>query len=331
MVTRGLVIALALCASLATPAAAATGLGRVAQDAGGACAAGTNHLQVGTAAGRPSYVAPHRGVLVAWTARAGGAASSVRLQVWRAVDTRYGLVATTATHEVPAGQPSTFATRIPVEAGDRLGLYVPAAGFPCTFASDDASDTTASATFTDPPAGRILTFGAAQPSRALNVSAILEPDADRDAFGDETQDRCVGVASQADRDGDGVGDACDPDPGPDPGGGAPRDPLVVQTTTVTTPTPDRLRAWFGTSAIRARPGRRIRVAFISSDAAPARIDIRRGNRLVRRVRRQVRAGRTTVTVRVPRRPGRYVLTLLVRTGMDRKATDRVPLRVRAPR
>ncbi len=42
-------------------------------------------------------------------------------------------------------------------------------------------------------------------------NADVEPDADGDGFGDETQDNCPGVAnpSQADADGDGRGDACD--------------------------------------------------------------------------------------------------------------------------
>jgi hypothetical protein len=45
----------------------------------------------------------------------------------------------------------------------------------------------------------------------LNEEATLEPDADGDGFGDESQDNCRPVANptQADADGDGLGDACD--------------------------------------------------------------------------------------------------------------------------
>ena len=357
MVARGLVIAISVCAVGAAPASGATTLGRVAEDVGPGCAAGTNHLQASSAAARPSYLAPHDGVITSWTTRAGTAAGDARLQVWRHVEgARYGLVAITPAQRVPAGQPATFPARVPVEQADRLGLYVPQTGFPCTFTTSDTGDSVASAAFADPPFGRILTFGAPQSSRALNVSAVLEPDADDDAFGDQTQDRCVGVASQSDIDGDGAGDACDADIDGDGRANAvdncatqhndqadadgdgvgdvcdqAHNPLVIQATAMPGATAPQLRAWFGMSAVRARPGARIKVAFVSSDAAPARIDIRRGDALVRRVRRAVRAGRTTVTVQVPRRPGRYALTLLVRPGLDRKATDRVPLRVRAPR
>ena len=47
----------------------------------------------------------------------------------------------------------------------------------------------------------------------MAVSADIEPDADADGYGDETQDNCPGVANndQADTDHDGQGDACDDD------------------------------------------------------------------------------------------------------------------------
>lgn len=356
MVFRSLVIALSAGAVFATPAAAATTLGRVAEEVGAGCASGTNLVQVSSAADRPFYRAPYAGVITSWTTRVGAAAGDVRLQVWRYVGgARYGLVAMTATQRVAPGPPVTVPARIPVEEADRLGLYVAGTGFPCTFATSDAADAVASANFTDPPFGRVLTFGAPQTSRALNVAAVLEPDTDRDAFGDQTQDRCVGVADQADLDGDGAGDACDADRDGDgladgadncpsqrndqadaDGDGAgdvcdqAYNPLVIQTTTETAPGASaraRLRAWFGVSSVRATPGATIKVPFISSGPAPARVDVRRGDTLIRRVRRRVRAGRTTVRVLAPRTPGRYTLTLLVRTGLTRKATDRVPLRV----
>jgi hypothetical protein len=45
----------------------------------------------------------------------------------------------------------------------------------------------------------------------INASATLEPDADGDGFGDETQDNCPGTGNpgQDDVDADGIGDPCD--------------------------------------------------------------------------------------------------------------------------
>ena len=45
----------------------------------------------------------------------------------------------------------------------------------------------------------------------LLLNADVEPDADGDVYGDETQDNCAGrrQPDQADRDHDGHGDACD--------------------------------------------------------------------------------------------------------------------------
>jgi hypothetical protein len=51
----------------------------------------------------------------------------------------------------------------------------------------------------------------------LDVSATLEPDADNDGFGDESQDNCPGVPNpdQTDVDGDGIGGACEDETAPD--------------------------------------------------------------------------------------------------------------------
>jgi hypothetical protein len=39
-----------------------------------------------------------------------------------------------------------------------------------------------------------MTTTSTLPNQRVNVSATLEPDADADGFGDETQDQCVGSA-----------------------------------------------------------------------------------------------------------------------------------------
>jgi hypothetical protein len=48
----------------------------------------------------------------------------------------------------------------------------------------------------DPPPGTTKTY-APNTDNQIDVSAVLEPDADRDGFGDESQDRCVGTPGTA--------------------------------------------------------------------------------------------------------------------------------------
>lgn len=98
---------------------------------------------------------------------------------------------------------NTFQERIPVAAGDRLGFYV-WAGLPsvssCAFTTVDPADTVRSAVLApsdpNPPVGTVITTGAPLTNRRLNVSAVVEPDADGDGYGDVSQDACP---SRADR------------------------------------------------------------------------------------------------------------------------------------
>lgn len=102
---------------------------------------------------------------------------------------RYTLVAESSPVPLSPGT-TTFATRIPVQAGDRLGYSNTAVGeqklYLCR--TKDSGDTVA---YTDaPPAvGGTAEFGTADEFRAPLV-AVIEPDADNDGYGDETQDGC---------------------------------------------------------------------------------------------------------------------------------------------
>lgn len=99
--------------------------------------------------------------------------------------------------------------RVPIEAGQELGLYVPA-GQPdvtvgmvtapagvCMFgagfgmAAMNRYRTHAG----DPPIGTELDYTTAGSPYRLNVQVFVEPDADRDGFGDESQDDCPTNAS----------------------------------------------------------------------------------------------------------------------------------------
>jgi len=90
---------------------------------------------------------------------------------------------------------NTFDTRIPVQAGDRVGLVstnefgmllCQTPGQPAVLGIFDPAGTTGT------------TVGAGQlsgPELRIPVSAIVEPDADNDGFGDETQDKCPASAA----------------------------------------------------------------------------------------------------------------------------------------
>jgi hypothetical protein len=83
---------------------------------------------------------------------------------------------------------NTFQTRLPVKAGDVLGnnskspadnaSYFPAPGESFIDLQPGLAD------------GQTGTFVESADPLLLNVSAVLEPDADQDGFGDETQDQC---------------------------------------------------------------------------------------------------------------------------------------------
>lgn len=118
--------------------------------------------------------------------------------------------------------PSTvnvFQARIPVQAGDLLGLRVgnPPSGGPLDFGGGASCAFTAAAGNTireggssgNPGAGTVVTMASVLPTYRLNLTATIEPDADGDGFGDESQDPCPAAA--------GPGAAC-------PAGAAPGGP-----------------------------------------------------------------------------------------------------------
>jgi Ca2+-binding RTX toxin-like protein len=137
--------------------------------------------------------APTNGVIVRW--RVGDGSGAMTLRVIRGAGANFTGVARGATVSVtippsPPGQPpavSTFDTRLPVAAGDYLGVDL-AAG--------------ASVGYREPAGAQLPVFfpplgdGETRAPSGTGadeglVNADLEPDADGDGFGDETQDLCA--------------------------------------------------------------------------------------------------------------------------------------------
>jgi hypothetical protein len=94
--------------------------------------------------------------------------------------------------------PQTFPARVPIAVGDYVALEstAPQPNFAVAYNPGQASGSTVADTANLPG---ILPSGAGGspetfPTRALAVEATVEADSDNDGFGDETQDKCPGVA-----------------------------------------------------------------------------------------------------------------------------------------
>jgi hypothetical protein len=163
--------------------------------------------QIGTA-GAPSYTAPAPGVITSWSAQLGNGADAgsyeLALHTLRPFFASY--IDTGQDREVvplAAAQLETlltFSARLPVQAGDTIGLWVFGAegvSGPGVFVNPEAADgdTVGRIDAPEPVLGDQFTIPATFTNSRLLISAVIEPDADNDGFGDETQDKCPASAA----------------------------------------------------------------------------------------------------------------------------------------
>lgn len=91
------------------------------------------------------------------------------------------------------GGSNSFEARIPVQAGDRLGLFEGGAVGPLLCETPGLS---VLAGFEGGPGvGTTVPFVEIPTEARVPVVAVVEPDADNDGYGDETQDKCPQLAS----------------------------------------------------------------------------------------------------------------------------------------
>jgi len=140
--------------------------------------------------------APASGVVTKWKIRLIPVPISVpqQLKVYRptASSSQFQVVGESAVSNVVAGD-NTFATRIPIQAGDRLGLYGNSTIGTLFCAENPETENPGNVVGIFPgnsPPGSTATLAGTEPEWLVPAVAVIEPDADNDGFGDETQDQC---------------------------------------------------------------------------------------------------------------------------------------------
>ena len=135
--------------------------------------------------------APADGVLVRWRVKTGDdqIAQPVRLRVIDGIGALSTGVRSSEIAYLPPGvNVSTFATRLPIGAGQYLGLDTGLQNY--LYAIVLATSSAELDTWMAPLADGETRAPTGSTTRELLVNADLEPDADHDGFGDETQDAC---------------------------------------------------------------------------------------------------------------------------------------------
>jgi hypothetical protein len=138
------------------------------------------------------YEAPSSGVITSWSHHSVTptfGAGNLKFKVVRPMGSGFFSVVGESAAISPVPGLNTSPVRIPVEAGDIIGLTV----FGPTNCYVGQTGPGVHATATDAPPGP--TAFAAINDVLLDVSATLEPDGDGDGFGDESQDGCLNDAT----------------------------------------------------------------------------------------------------------------------------------------
>ena len=233
---------LAIGSALAAPvASAATQLGQLDPAANPSASCVGMSLWVQSAAtDAPGYAVPAGGgVITSWSHKAHGAVGrELALKVLRPQGgTSYTVIGGDPFRILTPSVVNTFDTRIPVEAGDLLSLRVgnPPSGGPfdfgggasCAFPAAAGNTMHQGASPSDPAPGSTQALGNSYTLYRLNVTANVEPDADDDGYGDETQDACPANTS--------THGACPSTSDPSPGPANPGPPLIGPVADTTRP------------------------------------------------------------------------------------------------
>jgi hypothetical protein len=187
-----IVVALAIAVGLSLPAnaSAAQTIGQAAPADG--CTGGEAYTQGPLLASTYSPSAP--GVITSWSSFAGPVANT-QLELLVLDPTGAGPTHFRATQKdqartlTQANALNTFSgLHLPIAPRQQLGLFLPSGEADCFILAPP--DNGLFFTGGDPPLGTDVDFTGSNSNRRLNASAVVEPDADGDGFGDQTQDAC---------------------------------------------------------------------------------------------------------------------------------------------
>jgi hypothetical protein len=190
-------VAGSLCAlflALPSPAVAAESIG---QAGGGAtCALGFPYVQ---RQGSVSYSPTAAGVITSWSTEGGVAPNQrVSLYVLRPVPgspDAFTAVASDGpvTLRTPNAVNTLMGRHIPIAAGDRISLFAQSSPN-CAASTGSSSDVIGlPGDSGNPPFGQPIAYDDTVSNFLVNIAAVVEPDADADLAGDETQDNCLGA------------------------------------------------------------------------------------------------------------------------------------------
>ena len=151
---------------------------------------GIDMVQVGSVTGNPYVVPAGGGVITSWQSMSSDNLLAQRLRLFSGNAAAVQPLAESRLESVGPGGPHTFYIRLTARGGELLGSSVAGQGtFNCANEQTAAEDVIAVAE--TQALGQTETVIASTTNSLLNLSAVLEPDADGDGLGDETQDALI--------------------------------------------------------------------------------------------------------------------------------------------
>lgn len=154
----------------------------------------TTIMQFSVDSSAPSYTVPAGGgILTRWaiSREAGAIPNPTKLKLFRLTAAPTSFIVVADEQQTVSAGYNEFAARIPVSGGEVLGLY---GATQTPYCAGVGSTLNRAVTLT--PLGDLTLNSAATanmpggPQTVLDVAAYIEPDADGDGFGDESQDAC---------------------------------------------------------------------------------------------------------------------------------------------